>query len=76
MVAEGKTIYGIGLNFEHSITLQKAPALFNYFKDLGFDRILPWSPEIEQKIGHLLFAQGMYQDATGYVKEFLEKHPE
>lgn len=76
LVAEGKTIYGIGLLFDPFVTLRKTPELFNYFKDLGFERILPWSPEIEQKIGSLSFYKGYVQDVTDSVKEFLENDPE
>ena len=76
LIKEGKPIYGIDLGSEFFVTLKNNPALFNYFKGLGFERILPWTAEIEQKIGSLSFYKGYVQDVTDSVKQFLENHPE
>lgn len=76
LIEEGKTIYGIDLGPEFFVTPKNNPALFNYFNGLGFERILPWTAEIEQKIGSLSFYKGYVQDVTDSVKQFLENHPE
>ena len=75
LVKEGKPIYGIGLAFEKGLSDNVEPELYNYIRNLGLGRILPWTPEIQQKIGHLILDQGSYQEITETVKRYLEYHP-
>lgn len=80
LVKEGKPIYAIGISFQSiggridgSVT--KEPELFKYIQGLGLGQILPWTPELQQKVGHLSFDQAIGQEVTPTVKRYLEYHP-
>ncbi len=75
LVKEGKPIYAIGLAFSKSLSDNVEPELYNYIRSLGLGKILSWTPEVQQKIGHLIFDQGSYQEVTSDVKRYLEYHP-
>lgn len=75
LVKEGKPIYAIGLAFSNSLSDNVEPELYNYIRNLGLGKILPWTPEVQQKIGHLILDQGSYQEVTSAVKRYLEYHP-
>lgn len=69
----GKIIDGIGLLFDERLSKDYEPELYNYFLDLGVQQVHCWTPEIEQKIGHLTFFQGTVQQVD--IKRFMEPHP-
>lgn len=80
LVKEGKPIYAIGISFQSiggridgSVTNDLD--LFKYIRGLGLGQILPWTPELQQKIGHLSFDQAIGQEVTATVKRYLENHP-
>lgn len=51
------------------------PELFEYIRNLGLGKILEWTPEFQQKVGHLSFDQAIGQEVTPTVKRYLEYHP-
>lgn len=76
MVKEGKTIYAIGLLFEKWVDSKREPDVYNYVRNLGLGKILPWTPELQQKIGHIPYGNSLIQDMTSEVKRYLENYPD
>lgn len=76
MVKEGKTIYAIGLLFEKWADSQMEADVYNYVRNLGLGKILPWTPELQQKIGHIPYGNSLIQDMTSEVKRYLENYPD
>lgn len=70
---KGKIIDGIGLAFEGLLSKDHESELYNYFVNLGVQQVHCWTPEIEQKIGHLIFLQGSVQQVD--IKRFMESRP-
>ncbi|WP_294592550.1 hypothetical protein [uncultured Rikenella sp.] len=70
---EGKVIDGIGLTFDELLSKDYESELYNYFLSLGVQQVHCWTPEIEQKIGHLTFIQGSVQKVD--IKRFMKPRP-
>lgn len=81
LVKAGKPIYAIGISFHSGIggmidgSIVNNPELFEYIRNLGLGKILEWTPEFQQKVGHLSFDQAIGQEVTPTVKRYLEYHP-
>lgn len=76
MVKEGKKIYAIGLLFDKWANNEKEPEVYNYVRNLGLGKILPWSTELQQKIGHIPYGNSSVQELTSTVKRYLENYPD
>lgn len=75
MIKEGKKIYAISLLFEKWIDDTKEPEVYNYVRNLGLGRILPWTPELQQKIEHLPYGNNPVQELTSEIQRYLENYP-
>ena len=76
MIKEGKKIYAIGLLFEKGLDSDREPDVYNYVRNLGLGKILPWTPELQQKIGHIPYGNNAVQDMTSEVQRYLENYPD
>ena len=74
LTQQKQPIYAIGLEFDF-VYPDIEPELYNFFQELGFRKVLPWTPEILQKIGHRKLIQGSYQNPTDIVKRYFEAYP-
>lgn len=76
MIKEGKKIYAISLLFEKWVDDNKEPEVYNYVRNLGLGKILPWTPELQQKIEHLPYGNNPVQELTSEVQRYLENYPD